>query len=112
MSEVEPFAAEAVNEITPANVRSLGYWLASMIVVVTVFICGVYWDDVRDQEKHEFLHGEVKKLTEIVGELSDAQIRADVERDNIRDLALQERNDTHRRFIELIRRIDEAIARI
>ena len=112
MPNVDDFAADAVNEITPANLRSLVYWLAGVIITVTLFISGVYWDDLRDQEKHQSLRNEVQKISTAIGKLNDFQIRAEVERDNIRRLAAREQNDTDRRFMEIMQRIDQIIDRI
>lgn len=112
MPEVEDFAAELVNEITPSTVRVLGYWLACTIVVVSVFITKGFADDARDQEKYQELSGLVEKLTVSVSDLKDSNIRTDAEVEKNLQLADLVHSDYDRRFMELISRLDDAISRI
>lgn len=111
-NEVKPFAAAVVNEITPSNLRTLNYWLASTIAVVTAFIVGGYLGDERTQEKHDELVGVVNKLSIVVGEVSDSQIRTDEKVDSHRALVLQEQGNTDRRFTEMMSRFDDVISKL
>jgi len=102
MSDIDPFAAEAVNEITPSNIRGLIYWLASTIVVVTVFITTVYIAVTA-------LQAHAEEITIAVGGLSDAQIITNAKVDSHKALADQTQAENERRFMELLRRVDASI---
>jgi len=79
MDEVDPFAREAVNQITPENIRKLWYLTITMAVTVTIFVTGSVWNDARDKERHDELRETVEELSEVVGMISDNYIRLDAE---------------------------------
>ena len=110
--ELDPFARELFNEITPANVVKLNYWLAGVILVVMAFMFDTRRGDELDRARDQATDVNVEKLSAAVGALTTAQITTGVGLDSHRTLHQNDQDDTDRRFLEIITRLDEAIARI
>jgi len=110
--ELDTFARELLNEVTPGNVVKLNRWLAGVVFVVMGFIIQTWEGGRQDEKRDAAISVNVEKLSTTVGALSTAQIRSDAQLESHRTLQQNDQDNNDRRFMEVITRLDEAIGRI